>query len=142
MSQFAAPRAAAPVLREAGERDDESTSARQEVREVLTIVSFGDEEVRLLRESLAQTGGTLLEMKSLDTMMSQQVALPHQDRLPPNQTISRGWKVRALLPLSRADEFVALLEGRSELQLLERRTETSPWTGRPGTQLFEINLVR
>jgi hypothetical protein len=140
--QFAAPRAAAPLPREIGERDDDGAPARREEREVLTIVSFGDEEVRLLRESLEQAGGTLLEMKNLDAMMSQQVALPHQDRIPPDQMISRGWQVRALLPLSRADEFVALLEGQSELQLLERVTETSPWTGRPGTQLFEINLVR
>jgi len=139
--QFAAPRAALQLSTEgaAGAGEDQAV---QEQTEVLTIVSSVGDELRQLRESLAQTGGILLEMKNLDTTASQQVALPHQARIPRYQDISRGWQVRASVPLHQVEAFIASLEHQSSFQLLERVTVPASWASRPGSQNVEINLVR
>lgn len=139
--EFAAPQAVLGLSGEMG-AGNEGIASRQVQTEVLTIVSLVDGGEDRLRESLARTGGTLLEMTSLDSAASQRVALPHQNRLPRHQEISRGWQVRALLPLSQAEDFIDALERQPELQVLKRETVPSGGISRPGTQNFEINLIR
>lgn len=140
-AEYAAPQAVLGLSREGG-TGGEGADFRQEQTEVLTIVSLADGGEDRLRESLARTGGTLLEMTSLDGAESQRVALPHQNRIPRSQQISRGWQVRALLPLSQAEEFIGALEREPELRILERETVPASGISRPGTQNFEINLIR
>jgi len=113
-----------------------------DVTEVLTVVSLDGGEVGQIRESLRKAGGRMLEMHSLDALTSQQLALPHKNRIPPTQTISRGWQIRASVPRSSIDDFVASLEGESTLQLLHRTTEPLTWRQERGLQNFEINLIR
>jgi hypothetical protein len=95
-----------------------------------------------IRESLRQAGGRMLELRALDALTSQQLALPHQKRIPPTQTISQGWQIRAAVPRSSVDDFVASLEGESSLQLLHRTSEPLTWSQERGLQNFEINLIR
>jgi hypothetical protein len=132
------------ALRESGSALPESERARVrgDVTEVLTVVSLDGGEVDQIRESLRQAGGRMLELRALDTLTSQQLALPHQKRIPPTQTISQGWQIRAAVPRSSVDDFVASLEGESSLQLLHRTSEPLTWSQERGLQNFEINLIR
>jgi anti-sigma factor RsiW len=132
------------ALRESGSALPESERARLrgDFTEVLTVVSLDGGEVDQIRESLRQAGGKMLELRALDALTSQQLALPHQKRIPPTQTISQGWQIRAAVPRSSVDDFVASLEGESSLQLLHRTSEPLTWSQERGLQNFEINLIR
>jgi len=122
--------------------ESERARVRVDVTEVLTVVSLDGDEVDQIRESLRKAGGRMLEMRSLDAFTSQQLALPHQKRIPPAQTISQGWQIRAAVPRSSISDFVASLEEESSLQILHRTTEPLTWRQERGLQNFEINLIR
>jgi hypothetical protein len=122
--------------------EGEGTRAGVDVTEVLTVVALDGGEVGQIRESLRRAGGRMLELRTLDAFTSQQLALPHRKRIPPTQTISQGWQIRAAVPRSSIDDFVASLEGDSSLQLLHRTTEPLTWRQERGLQNFEIKLIR
>jgi hypothetical protein len=110
--------------------------------EILTIVSFTEDEVRQVRESIANNGGTLLEMENLDAAASQQAALPYQVQIPGYRNISQGWQVRALVPAARVEEFVASLRDLPRFQVLERMQVPDAGTPVPGVRNVQINLIR
>ncbi len=109
--------------------------------EILTIVSFTEDEVRQVRESLARNGGRLLAMEHLDAAASQRVVLPFQFQVPDYRNISRGWEVRALVPAAQVEEFVASLRELPQLQLLER-TQVPGDGSDPDLRNVQINLIR
>jgi hypothetical protein len=115
---------------------------RTDVTEVLTVVSLDEGEVDDLRERLRRAGGRLLEMRTLDAFATQQLAQPYQEKIPPSQIVSRGWQIRAAVPRSSVEDFIASFAGKSSLQLLHRATEPLSWSQERGHQNFEINLIR
>jgi hypothetical protein len=121
---------------------EERPNGYEGLTEVLTVVSLNGGEVERLRESLRMSGGKLLEMRTLDAFTSRQLALPHQESIPPAQVISRGWQIRAAVPHRSVEEFVSAIGRDASLKLLHRSTAPASWSRERGLQNIEINIVR
>jgi len=133
-----------PASRESGGAPaaEERPNGYDGLTEVLTVVSLNGGEMDRLREDLRRSGGKMLEMRTLDAFTSQQLALPHQESIPPAQVISQGWQIRAVVPHSSVEEFVSAIGRDTSLQLLHRSTAPAAWSRQRGLQNIEINIVR
>lgn len=124
----------------AGEMD--RNMGLEEFTEVLTLLSLRDDEMEALRRSIGDAGGQLLELKTLDSSKSRGLARPFEEDIPAGQTISRGWRVRALLPAGKVAEFIEDIEGNSRLRILNRTRTPAARRPSPGIRSLEIIVIR
>jgi hypothetical protein len=122
-------------------RGESSPAFTGEEQETLTLLIERAEEIELLRRSIKDAGGQLLELKSLDEPATRSIARPYRAGIPASQVIRRGWRIRALLPADKTAAFIASVEKEPRQRLLGRSQAPAVPRPAPGIQSLEINVI-